>query len=541
MAQINVNQLTFYYDGSYDNIFEDVSFQIDTDWKLGFIARNGRGKTTFLRLLLGKYEYRGSITSPVEFDYFPYTVSDKDKDTWEVLEEIRPEYELWKLCRELTLLELETEVLYRPFRTLSNGEQTKVMLALLFSEENQFLLIDEPTNHLDREARELVGGYLDKKKGFILVSHDRTFLDKCIDHVLSINKTNIEIQQGNFSSWWENKRRQDAYEIAENERLKKEIFRLNTASRQSAQWADNVEATKIGKGSEKYEKCKDTRAYVGEKSRRMQMRRKNLQRRQNRAMEEKVSLLKNIETADTLKLYPLKHHKEVLVRMEDVWIGYGGKLQDKQVITGLQLCIKNEGIYAIIGKNGCGKSSILKAILQIAGEAFPVSCNDTKEDISRAVREDAGKAAGKDINNSNRTSKLMVSGTIETAGGLKISYVPQDTSHLQGTLEEYAESYGIDLTLFKALLRKLDFSRLQFDKRMEDYSGGQKKKVLIARSLCEKAHLYLWDEPLNFIDIFSRMQIEDLIRHYRPALLMVEHDRAFVEAVGADVLLLDSV
>lgn len=541
MAQINVNQLTFYYDGSYDNIFEDVSFQIDTDWKLGFIARNGRGKTTFLRLLLGKYEYRGSITSPVEFDYFPYTVSDKDKDTWEVLEEIRPEYELWKLCRELTLLELETEVLYRPFRTLSNGEQTKVMLALLFSEENQFLLIDEPTNHLDREARELVGGYLNKKKGFILVSHDRTFLDKCIDHVLSINKTNIEIQQGNFSSWWENKRKQDAYEIAENERLKKEISRLNTASRQSAQWADNVEATKIGKGSEKYEKCKDTRAYVGEKSRRMQMRRKNLQRRQNRAMEEKVSLLKNIETADTLKLYPLKHHKEVLVRMEDVWIGYGGKLQDKQVITGLQLCIKNEGIYAIIGKNGCGKSSILKAILQIAGEAFPVSCNDTKEDISRAVREDAGKAAGKDINNSNRTSKLMVSGTIETAGGLKISYVPQDTSHLQGTLEEYAESYGIDLTLFKALLRKLDFSRLQFDKRMEDYSGGQKKKVLIARSLCEKAHLYLWDEPLNFIDIFSRMQIEDLIRHYRPALLMVEHDRAFVEAVGADVLLLDSV
>lgn len=539
MAQINVNQLTFYYDGSYDNIFEDVSFQIDTDWKLGFIARNGRGKTTFLRLLLGKYEYRGSITSPVEFDYFPYTVSDKDKDTWEVLEEIRPEYELWKLCRELTLLELETEVLYRPFRTLSNGEQTKVMLALLFSEENQFLLIDEPTNHLDREARELVGSYLNRKKGFILVSHDRTFLDKCIDHVLSINKTNIEIQQGNFSSWWENKRRQDAYEIAENERLKKEISRLNTASRQSAQWADNVEATKIGKGSEKYEKCTDTRAYVGEKSRRMQMRRKNLQQRQNRAMEEKVSLLKNIETADTLKLYPLKHHKEVLVRMEDVWIGYGGKLQDKQVITGLQLCIKNEGIYAIIGKNGCGKSSILKAILQIAGEAFQASCNDTEEDITKTVNRNAGKAADKAI--SNRSSELLVRGTIEIPRGLKISYVPQDTSHLQGTLEEYAESYGIDLTLFKALLRKLDFSRLQFDKRMEDYSGGQKKKVLIARSLCEKAHLYLWDEPLNFIDIFSRMQIEDLIRHYRPALLMVEHDRAFVEAVGADVLLLDSV
>lgn len=69
MSQISVNDLTFYYDGSYDSIFEKVSFQIDTDWKLGLIGRNGRGKTTFLNLLLGKYEYKGSITSSVSFDY----------------------------------------------------------------------------------------------------------------------------------------------------------------------------------------------------------------------------------------------------------------------------------------------------------------------------------------------------------------------------------------------------------------------------------------------------------------------------------------
>ena len=223
MSQISVNNLTFYYDGSYDNIFEDVSFRIDTDWKLGFIARNGRGKTTFLNLLMGKYEYLGKITASVEFDYFPFYVSDKEKDTLSVIEEINPEYEFWKICRELTLLQVDADVLYRPFHTLSNGEQTKVMLALLFSGENRFLLIDEPTNHLDMEAREMVSDYLKRKKGFLLVSHDRAFLDKCIDHVLTINKTNIEVQQGNFSSWEENKRRQDEYELAENERLKKEI------------------------------------------------------------------------------------------------------------------------------------------------------------------------------------------------------------------------------------------------------------------------------------------------------------------------------
>ena len=157
-----------------------------------------------------------------------------------------------------------------------------------------------------------------------------------------------------------------------------------------------------------------------------------------------------------------------------------------------------------------------------------------KSSVMKLVLEAAGWKD--EINQKEERAPLLLGGHLETAGGLKISYVPQDTSHLKGSLEEYAHTYGIDETLFKALLRKLDFSRTQFDKKMEEYSGGQKKKVLIARSLCEQAHLYLWDEPLNFIDVFSRMQIEGLINRYHPTLLMVEHDRTFVEAVGAKVI-----
>ena len=126
--------------------------------------------------------------------------------------------------------------------------------------------------------------------------------------------------------------------------------------------------------------------------------------------------------------------------------------------------------------------------------------------------------------------------SIETAGGLRISYVPQDTGHLKGSLADYAEGYGLELPLFLALLRKLDFGREQFEKNMEDYSGGQKKKVLIARSLCEQAHLYIWDEPLNFIDVFSRMQIEELLLKYRPAMLLVEHDKAFTDRIGTKII-----
>ena len=79
MSLISVNNLTFHYEGSFDEIFEDVSFQIDTDWKLGFTARNGRGKTTFLKLLMGEYEYRGSISCNESFDYFPFEIRDRER------------------------------------------------------------------------------------------------------------------------------------------------------------------------------------------------------------------------------------------------------------------------------------------------------------------------------------------------------------------------------------------------------------------------------------------------------------------------------
>ena len=243
MSLIQVSDLTFAYEGSYDNIFDHASFQLDTNWRLGFTGRNGRGKTTFLNLLLGKFPYQGSISASVDFSYFPYTVPDESQLAMAVVEEICPECQYWQLNREMNLLELPEEVLWRPYSTLSNGERTKLQLAVLFLKENNFLLIDEPTNHLDIRGRELVSRYLNSKKGFILVSHDRSFLDGCVDHILSINKANIEVCRGNFSTWWENKSRQDAFEQAENEKLKKEISRLEETARQKATWSDRVEAT----------------------------------------------------------------------------------------------------------------------------------------------------------------------------------------------------------------------------------------------------------------------------------------------------------
>ena len=290
MALIQITDLTFTYPGSFDPVFEHVSFQLDTDWRLGLTGRNGRGKTTLLRLLQGQYPHQGTITAPGGFEYFPYPIPDAALTPLELLECSFPDVPQWRLRRELAPLFVTDDALYRPFSTLSGGEQAKILLALLFAREGRYLLIDEPTNHLDETGRALVSRYLAKKSGFLLVSHDRAFLDGCVDHILSINRGGIEVQKGNFSSWYENRQRQDAFELAQNAQLKKEIGRLKQAARQSRAWADKVENTKIGPHSAKVTGEADAmggRAYIGEQSRRMQQRRKNLERRQNAAIGEK--------------------------------------------------------------------------------------------------------------------------------------------------------------------------------------------------------------------------------------------------------------
>ena len=496
MALLSVQDLTFGYDGSAELLFEHASFQLDTDWRLGFVGRNGRGKTTFLRLLMGQYEYRGTISAPTVFDYFPFAVEDDQATGAEIAEVCCPELPRWRLLRELAQLELDEAVLWRPFCTLSNGERTKLLLAALFLRENRFLLIDEPTNHLDLHGREVLSRYLHGKKGFILVSHDQAFLDGCIDHVLSINRATIEVRKGNCSSWLENRRRQDEFELAENARLKKEISRLEQTAREKANWADKSEKEKIGSGPKGNEMNAGRRPYLGEKSRKANKRAKAIAGRQEAAVEEKSRLLKDIEKADSLRLPCLAHRSEVLAELREVTFDYG----EGPVFAPVSFTIRQGDRLNLVGPNGAGKTSLLRLL---TGEAEPSG------------------------------------GTLRLASGLVISYLPQDTGGLAGSVTDYAERHGLDRTMFLTFLRKLDFPRSQFEKPMEQFSMGQRKKVLLARSLCEPAQLYLWDEPLNYIDLLSRGQIEELLLESRPTILFVEHDRLFCDRVATGKVTLE--
>ena len=494
MSLISVNNLTFGYDGSLKNIFENVSFNIDTDWKLGLIGRNGKGKTTFLKLLQGKYKYNGKITKSVEVDYFPFEIKNKNRMSIEIVNEIAPNAEDWEIIKELNLLNSDAEILYRNFDLLSGGEQVKILLISLFLKRNNFLLIDEPTNHLDIETRNNLVQYLQKKKGFILVSHDRNFLDKVVNHIISINNTNIEIQQGDFSSWKENKDRQDNFEISQNEKLQKDINRLEVASKNTTKWSNEVEKSKYKTSNS--ESTID-RGYVGHKSAKMMKKSKVIGQRIEKAISEKSNLLKNIDRNDSLKIIPMESKKNQLVIANDLQIKY----DEKTIFSKVSFEVKNEDRIAIVGKNGIGKSSILKLIIR---------------------------------------KEIKYNGEFKIVNDLKISYVSQSTENLQGNLKGFAIENKIDESIFKAMLSKMGFSQKDFDTDIKDMSEGQKKKVLIAKSISEQANIYIWDEPLNYIDILTRIQIEDAILKYKPTLIFVEHDEAFVEKVATKVVQLEN-
>ena len=121
MAQIQVNDLTFSYDGSADDVLREVTFSIDTDWKLGLIGRNGKGKTTLLNLFMGKYDYLGSIMTSTRFDYFPYQMSDSDlnKNAVDLIGVWKPQIEVWQVLIQMNELKMDPECLYRPFGSVN--------------------------------------------------------------------------------------------------------------------------------------------------------------------------------------------------------------------------------------------------------------------------------------------------------------------------------------------------------------------------------------------------------------------------------------
>lgn len=483
MSLIQIKNLTFRYDNGIENIFDDVSVNLDTNWKLGLIGRNGKGKTTLLQILCGKLNYAGKIIKNVDIDYFPFKVNE-NKLTIEVIQDFCMA-EDWKIIKELNILNFNIEALYRAYKTLSGGEKVKAMLVALFLKDNNFLLIDEPTNHLDDVSKLDVEKYLKNKKGFILVSHDRGLLNEVTDHIMAINNSNIDIIQGNYSVWKEAFDRQNNFELKQNEKLGKEIKRLENASKESKKWSNTVEKEKQNKSGSKEMLDK---GFLGHKAAKIMKKSKVLEERKNKNIQEAKKLLSNVDNIEKLKIVPLLYEKNELITATNFQIEY-----EKPLFKPINFSIQNRDRICIKGKNGAGKSSIIKAI----------------------------------VNKENRYK-----GILNIGNNLKISYVPQDTHTLKGSLKVFIAENKLNESVFRAMLVKMGISQTEMQHDLENLSEGQKKKILLGKSISENAHIYIWDEPLNYIDIQTREQIENMILEYMPTLLFIEHDEMFCEKVS---------
>ena len=484
MSQIQINNLNFNYPGQTEYIFKDVNLTLDTDWKLGLIGRNGSGKTTLLKLLLGEYETNGVISKNVEFEYFPYEIPSENILTIDIAYKIIPNLEEWRLYKELNLIKADVGILYRNFNTLSGGEMIKFLLICAFLKENKFLLIDEPTNHIDEESKDSLIAYLKQKKGFIIVSHDRKILNEVVNHILYIGKQTINLEQGTYDSWKLNKTNKDNNEIEQNKRLKNDITKLDATAKKTENWSNAIERSKKGAVD---------KGHVGHQAAKMMKRAKVLENRRDKKIEEKASLLKDVDILPDLQMKPLIATRKNLVLAQNLSIFYDTKI----LFENLNFELNVGERVAIKGKNGSGKSSIIKLII---GEDIP----------------------------SNKGIKVMPN--------LKISYVSQMTDEVKGSISQYARYNNVDEGIFRAMLQKLGVDKGKLEKDLSDLSEGQKKKVMIARSISQDSEIYIWDEPLNYLDIQSREQIENMILKYKPTMLFIEHDDIFIDKIATKVI-----
>ena len=215
------------------------------------------------------------------------------------------------------------------------------------------------------------------------------------------------------------------------------------------------------------------------------------------AINDKQGLLNNIDSTTPLSLNLQREHHQTLLAVKDVTLSFS----DHQLFDPLNFTVKQNEQVALSGRNGTGKSSLIQAI-----------CHQFSGNIN---------------------------GTIELANNITVSTVRQDYSDNSGSLTEFAKANHLELETFLNILRKLGVPRSILHNRIETMSMGQQKKVELARSLATPAHLYIWDEPLNYLDTYNQEQLIDLIQTYQPPLLFVENDHHFIEQVSSKVICLN--
>ena len=528
MAAIALRGVSYTYPGATRDVFNRIDITLDTRWRTGVVGRNGRGKTILLRLLASQVQAdAGDLTLPLAGRYFPEAPADAsaavqcvvrnaagpydtiaqrmrelegvtDRDALNRYGELATEFDRLngysidaRIAAEFDALSLHTRLLIRPFASLSCGEQTRALIAALFLRSDTFALIDEPTNHLDRDGRAKLGTYLRSKSGFLLASHDRQLLDDVVDHLLVFTREEIAVRRGGYSAWRVERDDREQRESADKTRLGREINTLERASQQRRQGALSREADKAPHTD---------KGFIGARAAKQMKRALNIERRVNLHIGERRVQLRDFDKHRELRIVT-SAVVGPLLRCTDVAIS----IADRTLAQHLTFDISTGQRIAVTGANGCGKTTLLEVIAGLRAAAH---------------------------------------GTIQRKSGLRVAFAAQQPRWQDETLRALAAREQLDETRLRQILGVLQVPAADLERPLTTLSEGQRKKVELARTLVTPTKgtptaLLIWDEPLNYLDIESREEIERAILTDAPSLIFVEHDRRFVDTVATHRLDLD--
>ncbi len=524
MIALSISDVSLDFGG--DEVLKKISLSINEGERVGVIGTNGAGKTSLLRIIAGELEpssgevftlkgasvgllrQNADLTAlpaeatALEYMYgaFEHLLSLEKRinecerriaslaDAGEHDGAVRAAAELDMLnadfdkqggrefrsrCRGMLLrLGFEEEMIERKISTLSGGQYTRLALARLLACEPDILMLDEPTNHLDTDALEWLEGYIASyKKTVIIVSHDRYFLDKTTTMTLSIRQGGASLYNGNYS-YTKEKQEQDAAALEK---------RYREQQKQIAKIRANIEFQR---------RCNREHNFVTIRSKEKQLARMEkitLEPKEGRSI--RMSFAEESASAN-----------DVLV-INDLSFFRG----DRPIIQDMSFMVRRGERVLVLGKNGCGKSTLMKL-------------------INGMLTPTAGK--------------------IMLGYNIKIGYYDQENRSLDDektVFEELHDEYPdkTDLEIRNTLALFL-FTGEDVDKRVSILSGGERARLTLSKLILKKVNLLVMDEPTNHLDIGSCEALENALMAFDGTVIAVSHDRYFINRVASRIIELDA-
>jgi ATP-binding cassette, subfamily F, member 3 len=469
---ITVNNLTLSFAGH--EIYSNVTFNINQRDRIGLIGRNGSGKTTLFSLLTGELESDGGeVSIPKGYTIGvvkQHLVFTENTVLGEGCLGLRPddEYSEWKVEKLLTGLGFTDEDMYRNPNEFSGGYQIRLNLVKCLAFEPDMLLLDEPTNYLDIASVRWLQNFLKSWQGeLVLISHDRHFMDSITNHTVAIHRNDIRKMRGSTLDMYA--------KIDEDEELF-EKTRLNQE-----------------KKDKKTQLFIDTYRAKANMAKLVQSRIKAMNRT------EKVDKLDDIQSL-AFSFREADFHAKTYLKAKNLKFTYEDS--QKEIVKDFSLNIEKDDRICIIGKNGIGKSTLLKLLYGVL-----------KPNSGEVTMHDATKIG---FFGQTNISTLTPEYTIE-----------EELQHTTGT--------G-DLEKVRRIAGTMMFSGDLAKKKISVLSGGEKSRVLLGRILLSPSNLLMLDEPTHHLDMDSCDVLVQAIKQFKGASIIVTHNETFLHLLAKKLI-----